>query len=201
MKRHLISAFLCITTSLACSAQVGVNGSHMPEHGFLAGKKFTIYPTVDHYDFKGLRLRIDVYDDRQVMGLKKVNCSDIPFTNTSEFESPDCIFKISEYLDTLFHQAGAVPDEKSAQALEVRLEAIDVRLIGMGKITPHGLCQMHFRYKSLDKVYCIDITDRDEHSPLGPNAFVTRKTATRIMASAAMREVIEQFFADLKKGI
>ena len=48
---------------------------------------------------------------------------------------------------------------------------------------------------------CIDITDADKNSPISPNAFVTRKTATRIMASASIREIIEQFFIDFKTYI
>jgi len=57
---------------------------------------------------------------------------------------------------------------------------------------------MKIKYHNVLKTYCIDITDADKNSPISPNAFVTRKTATRIMASVSIREVIEQFFVDMR---
>ncbi|HVU57086.1 MAG TPA: hypothetical protein VHD83_18620 [Puia sp.] len=50
----------------------------------------------------------------------------------------------------------------------------------------------------MTKTYCADITDKDPHSPVSSHAFVTRATGTRIITSAAIREVIERFFLDLK---
>lgn len=70
-------------------------------------------------------------------------------------------------------------------------------MIGFGVIRAHGLCQLKIRYHNATKTYCIDITDADKDSPLGKNAFVTRKTATRIIGSAAMRAALEQIFKDI----
>jgi hypothetical protein len=95
------------------------------------------------------------------------------------------------------NQTNAVIDSTSTDLIEIRLEAIDSRLIGFGYVKIHGLCQMKVKYKGLNKTYCIDIKDGDENSPLGGNAFVTRKGGTRVMGSAAMREVLEQFISDL----
>jgi len=175
-----------------------IGSTGMPEHGFLPGKPFSYYPAIDKYDFNGLKLRVEVFDDRDSLKLKKIQCSELEFTNTSEFVNPKTIFIVSKYIDTLFRQSGAVRDSTSNDTLQVRFEAIDARLIGLGSIRAHGLCQIKIKYRNLIKTYCIDITDADKHSPIGKNAFVTRKTATRIIASASIREVIEQFFADLK---
>jgi len=172
----------------------------MPEHGFLPGSKFKFYPTIRQYDLKGFKLRVEVYDDRETAKLTKTHCSDIEFTNTSEFTNPNCIFKVSQYVDTLLKQSGATLDSTSTDTLQVRLEGIDARLIGFGYIRAHGLCQIKVKYHGLEKTYCSDITDADKNSPISPNALVTRKTATRIIASASMREVIEHFFADLDVG-
>lgn len=169
----------------------------MPEHGFLPGKKFKFYPTNDKYDFKGLKLRVELTDNREVVKLNKILCSDLPFTNTSEFSDPACIHKVQQYIDTLFKQSNIVSDPQAIDILKVSLEGIDARIIGAGYVRAHGLCQMKINYHDIEKTYCVDITDADKHSPVGPNAFVTRLTATRIMASAAIREVIEQFMADL----
>ena len=74
-------------------------------------------------------------------------------------------------------------------------------MLGFGSITAHGLCKMEMQFKNVSRTYCIDITDKDPHSPISPTAFVTRKTATRVIASASIREVIEKFFIDLKGGV
>ena len=89
-------------------------------------------------------------------------------------------------------------DSTSTDTLHVNLQAIDSRLIGVGNISAHGLCQMKIKYHDHIKTYCTDITDSDKNSPISPTAFVTRLSATRIFASASIREVIEQFFIDLK---
>ena len=177
---------------------VGVISKAMPEHGFLPGTKFKLYPTIDKYDFSELKVRIELFDDRPLVKLNKTECSEMQFTNTSEFESPGTIYKVKEYLDTLLRQAGAVIDSTSTDTIQVRLEGIDTRLIGFGNVRVHGLCQMKIKYHGKTNTYCTDITDADKHSPISKNAFVTRLTATRILTSASIREVIEQFFMDLK---
>jgi len=191
---------LCSTPGKS-NAQIAVMAGamyNMPEHGFLPGKKFPIYPTINKYNLQNKRLRIELYDDRDSLGLEKLSCSDVSFTRTSEFEGGGGVEKVSEYLDSLFRQNGAIPDLQSTDVLQVRLEGLDCRLIGFGKIKVHGLCQMKFTYHGKAAEYCIDITDGDDHAPLSSNAFVTRKTATRYMVSTAIREVIEQFLAGLK---
>jgi len=170
----------------------------VPEHGFLPGKKFPIFKTINKYDFEGLNIKVKLFDDRDSLKIKMLNCSEVNFTNDSEFASPQTIFKVQHYIDSIFHQAGIVINSASLDKLEIRLEAIDSRLIGFGKARAHGLCQIRVKYKTFDKVYCTDIVDGDEHSPLGTKAFVTRRTATRYMASASIRENLEKFLIDLK---
>jgi len=175
-----------------------IGASVMPEHGFLPGKKFKFYPAINKYDFNGSKFRIELIDCRDILKLKKIQCSELEFTNTSEFASPDCIYKVGQYIDTLFNQCGAILDTTAKDTVKVRFEGIDTRLIGFGSIRVHGLCQMSINYHNFTKTYCIDITDADKNSPISPNAFVTRLTATRIMSSISMRGIIEQIIADLQ---
>ena len=204
MKRTFLLAILTsllvnLTMGQVIIIPVGVIGSAaMPEHGFLPGKKVKFYSTIDKFDFKELKLRVEVFDDRVNLKLKKVQCSELEFTNTSEFASPNCIYLVGQYFDTLFKQSGAAMDSTATDTLRVKLEGIDARIIGFGSIRIHGLCQMKISYHNILKTYCIEITDADKHSPISKNAFVTRLTGTRILASAAIREIIEQFFVDLK---
>ena len=167
------------------------------EYGYLPGERFPFYQTIKKYDLKGLTIRVELFDDRRKLDLININCSPLPIENISEFAESKTIYKFAQYIDTLLNQANAVLDSTSRDLIEIRLEAIDSRLIGFGYIKIHGLCQMKVKYKGLNKTYCIDIKDGDENSPLGGNAFVTRKGGTRVMGSASIREVLEQFIADL----
>jgi hypothetical protein len=172
----------------------------MPEHGFLPGKKFTIYPTLEKYDFKGRKFRVELYDQRDSLQLLHVACSGVEINNKSEFAGPGGAGKVVEYFQHLLPASGITLDSTASDTIKVNLEALDSRLIGFGSITAHGLCQMHITCPGVSQTYCIDITDKDKHSPVGKNAFVTRKTATRIIQSASIREVIEKFLADLQKA-
>lgn len=170
----------------------------MPEHGFLPGRAFKFYPTLNKYDFGGKKLRVEIYDERDSLKLTSVECSTVPLTNSSEFKGANGAGKVLEYFDTLFTQSNIIVDSSSADTLRVHLLALDTRLIGFGDITAHGLCQLRVEYKGVSKGYCEDITDKSPHSPIGRNAFITRKTATRVIQSASLREIIEQILADLK---
>ena len=153
-----------------------------PEHGFLPGKKF----------------RLVLYDQRDSLRLEHPACSNMEINNKSEFAGQEGTGIVVAYFQHLFPQAGIVLDSTATDTLHVYLEALDSRLIGFGTITPHGLCQMRVRGAGIAKSYCVDITDEDPHSPISKNAFVTRKTATRVIQSASIREAIEQFFVDLQ---
>jgi len=169
------------------------------EHGFLPGKKFPFYPTVDKYNFNNLSIRVELNDDRFFLNLNHIKCSEVDISNTSEYKDPKTIYKVKDYIDSIFSQSKIKIDSSSINRLQINLEALDARLIGFGSIRVHGLCQIIFKYKDFEQIYCIDIMDGDEHAPVGKNDFVTRRTATRLMLSAAVRESIEKFLIDLKK--
>jgi hypothetical protein len=201
MKKFFTASLLCMVFIYG-HAQYAlvplIAGATMPEYGFLGGKKFTYYPTINKYDFKNQKIRVEVYDLRDSLHLTQLYCSQVELTNKSEFAGPAGAQKVVEYFDTLFKQSGFIPDSTASDTMRVNIDALDNRLIGFGSITAHGVCRMSITWGSFYKTYCIDITDKDPHSPIGKNAFVTRKTASRVIQSASIREVIEQLLADLK---
>lgn len=172
----------------------------MPEHGFLPGKKFQFYPTIEKYDFSGTRIRVELSDYRDSLKIIRLDCSQTELNNKSEYAGQAGTFTVHQYFQQIFSQAGIQIDSAAQDTLKIELQALDSRLIGFGSITAHGLCQMKIDFKDISKNYCSDITDKDKHSPISRNALVTRKTATRIITSAAIREVIEQFLSDLKEN-
>ncbi|MHA4810753.1 hypothetical protein ACX0G9_21785 [Flavitalea flava] len=188
------SQSILVNTSMELSKDL------MPEHGFLPGKKFAFYPTLEKYDFKGKKFRVELYDQRDSLQLMHVACSEVEINNKSEFAGPGGAGKVVEYFRNLLPASGITLDSTATETIKVNLEALDSRIIGFGSGTAHGLCQMHITCPGISQSYCVDITDKDKHSPVGKNAFVTRKTATRIIQSASIREVIEKFLADLQNA-
>jgi len=168
------------------------------ERGFLPGKAFKFYPTLNSFDFNGKKMRVELFDDRDSLRIRYLPCTATELTNVTEFAGANATRKVAVYIDTLFKQANIAIDSSVTDILIIHLQALDNRLIGFVSITAHGLCQMSIEYKSLSKTYCEDITDKSPHSPIDRNALVTRRTGSRIIQSAAIREVIEQMLTDLK---
>jgi hypothetical protein len=169
----------------------------MPQYGFLPGSKFPTYETVRPFDFKGIKMKVLLSDDRTIDNLTKLECSEIELKNKSEFIGDQGTVKVWQYLNQLLPKANIIIDSTSTNVLEVHLKALDSRLIGFGQIQVHGLCKMEFKYNQITKVYCTDIEDGDVNAPLSKSSFVTRKTASRYMTSASIRETIEKFFNEL----
>ncbi len=202
-KKIILTLFLIFSLSVGYSQVIILmlfGDEIIPEHGFLPGRKFPVYQTINTFDFKGMPFRVELIDDRINSQLNKIECSNLEIENSSELASPQTIYKIKVYIDSLFSQANLSIDSSATQIIKVKLQAIDSRLIGFRKIKVHGLCQLKIRLGSFEKVYCCDIVDGDKNAPLGSNAVVTRKTASRLMASASIRECLEQFLMDLKEN-
>jgi hypothetical protein len=178
---------------------IPISVSPQYEHSYLPGKKFPLYSTIDKYNFNNLNMSVELRDDRFALNLGFINCSNIELSNTSEFNGSKGLHAVKDYIDNIFGESNIKIDSLSINKLEISLEALDVRLIGFGNVRAHGLCQVKCKYKNLERTYCADIMDGDEHAPLGINSLVTRKTASRYMLSASIREVIEHFLMDLKK--
>ena len=169
----------------------------MPEHGFLPGKKFPTYETVEKFDFNNKKIKIVLYDDRNTLNLTNIDCSKVGLTNSSEFNKEQGIVKVWEYLNKLANDSKLIIDKDATEEYEIRLMALDTRLIGFGSIDVHGMCQISVKHNGIEKIYCTDIQDGDKNSPLSKSSFVSRKTATRFIMSAAIRETIEKFLKDI----
>lgn len=169
----------------------------MPEHGFLPGKKFPTYETVEKFNFNDKKIKIVLYDDRKDINLSKINCSEVELSNSSEFKGEQGIVKVWEYINKLANDSKLIIDKDASDEYQIRLMALDTRLIGFGSIDVHGLTQIKVVHNGTEKIYCTDLQDGDKNSPLSKSSFVSRKTATRFMMSASIRETIEKFFKDL----
>lgn len=172
----------------------------MPEHGFLPGAKFPTYSAIKPMNFENKKVKIVLFDDRATLLLKQIECSNISLTNTSEFKENQGIVKVWEYINLLFKKSNLIIDKEATEEYEIRLMALDCRLIGFGQIDVHGLCQIQVKHNGNTKIYCTDLVDGDPTAPLTKSSFVTRKTATRYMASASIRDTIEKIMKDIAEN-
>lgn len=170
----------------------------MPQYGFLPGKKFPIYDTRYPFDFQKRTISVTLEDLRDSLKLPLVKCSTIELKNKSEFRGDQGILKVWQYLNHLLSASNIAIDNAAPDTLRVTLRALDSRLIGFGQIAVHGICEMEFTYHGVSKMYCVDLQDGDPTAPLRTDSFVTRKTASRLMTSASIRDLIEQFLNDFE---
>jgi hypothetical protein len=198
MKRLSILYILLFIMFRSQAQEAGNSNAAVPEHGFLPGKEFKYYPPVDHYDFGGRRMWVIVYDDRDKLHITRLDCAEVDINNGSEFVGFKGAQAVQYYWAYLLPQVNIKLDSTASYLLKVHLEALDSRMIGHISVRAHGLCQMRIEHGGTSKTYCVDITDKDPHSPVSSHAFITRLTATRIITSAAIREAIERFFIDLR---
>ena len=195
---YLFTVSIFSQVIIPSTAPIGdISSRHRYEHGYLPGKKFPFYSTINKYDFNELSMRVELNDNRYSLNLSNINCSDIQITNNSEFKDSKGIHITKNYIEKIFKESNINIDSLSETKLEVSLDALDGRLLGFGYVKVHGLCQMTFKYMDIEHTYCIDIVDGDKNAPLSNKAVATRKTAERYMLSASIREVIEQFLNDL----
>lgn len=178
---------------LVLSVTLGFTGAaQSSEYGFLPGKKFPFYKSIITHDLKGAKIWIKLVDERKTLALETTSCSDLPLKNQTEFNGESGANAMRQYFSRLFTDAHAILDSAADEIINVELQALDARLLGFGNITAHGLCQIRITYQGQTQLICVDITDKDPHSPIGPKAWVTRKTAVRVILSAAIRESVEK---------
>lgn len=199
MKHLFFLSILVLQFNKSFSQVIFIPTISYDEHGFLPGKKFPIYNTIAKFNFNGKKVSVKLFDNRFLEKIDKIECSDLKLTNTSELANPQSIIKIKDYIEKIFADSNLNIDSTSVDKIEFRLEALDSRLYGVGYVKAHGLCQMKIKFNNFEKIYCTDIVDGDKNSPLSASAFVTRKTATRFMASASIRENIEKFLIDIRE--
>jgi len=203
MKKSVFIFLLFVLAGRAGAQRIIVTFAWMPvgahsEHGFLPGRPFKYYPATRKYDLGGKRLRIELHDERDSLKLKRLDCAKVSLTNTSEFEGRYGTRVMERYIDSLFAAANVVLDTAATDVLKVNLQALDSRLVGVIVGRAHGLCKMSVEWRGNTHNYCVDITDKDPHSPVSSSAWITRETATRVITAAAIREVLESILTDLE---
>lgn len=165
--------------------------------------KYPLYLTNKKFDFNSTKIKIDFLDNRNLLNLKKVQCSEIIIRNNTEFSSETGARLVKVHLDSLFSKSNLIMNKNNFDALPIKVElnVLDSQTKGFISYSIHSICQMKFTFKEFTKTYCIDLVDGAANSPLSKDSVVTKENAIRIMTSASIRDVIEMFLNDLTEII
>ncbi|MBF2709775.1 hypothetical protein [Flavobacterium soyangense] len=200
MKKVIIITLFCII-SLPVNSQILValaSGSspYIPKTKVL--EKFPLYPTIKKFNFNGKELKIIFRDIRDSLNTQKVECSEIEIKNKSEFKSELGAKVVKSYLDSLFVNSNIkINNENNENIVKIELKVLDGRVVGFMLPQAHSICQMTFKYKQLEKNYCVDLKDGDLNAPVGRTTMISKSKAITLMTCASIREVIELFLVDL----
>lgn len=161
--------------------------------------EFPLYPTINKYDFKGKEINIQFKDLRDSLKIEKTECSDIIIENKTKFNTDLGSKLVKSYLDSLFVKSNLqLAENINSEIVLVSLNVLDSKKSGFLIPKVHGICQMNFTYKNLNKTYCIDLKDGDNNAPVGRMTVISIKRAKELLICSSIREVIEQFLKDLE---
>jgi hypothetical protein len=200
MKKIIIITLFCIS-NLTVNSQVLValasgSSAYIPKEKVF--EKFPLYPTIKKYNFNQKELKIIFKDIRDSLNIQKVECSEIEIKNKSEFKSEIGGKVVKSYLDSLFVKSNIkINNENNENTVKIELKVLDGRVTGFMLPQVHSICQMTFKYKQLEKNYCIDLKDGDKNAPVGRTTMISSSKAITLMTCASIREIIELFLIDL----
>lgn len=161
--------------------------------------EFPLYPTINKYDFKGKPIKIEFKDLRDSLKIIKIECSDIAVDNKTKFKTELGSKLVKSYIDSLFVNSNLqLVDSINSEIISVKLNVLDSKKNGLLIPKVHGICQMDFTYKKLNKTYCIDLKDGDNNAPVGRMTVISIQRAKELLICSSIREVIEQFLRDLE---
>jgi hypothetical protein len=176
-----ISVFLCSCSTL--------------RYGYLPGTDYKLLEPTKSIDLKGKVFDIDFRDNRK--NKETISCSMVGLDRDTELEGELGMRYLRESIVTMIQNSNGRIDPHAPGKLTIDLDGLSFRLIGTGYIVAHGLVQFKVSSPTLNKIYCSDMTDHDEDSPLSWYSVTTRKSGSRLMVSGSVRRAVESFVNDL----
>lgn len=164
-------------------------------YGYLPGSDYKMLKPEREIDLQGKSFNIEFRDSRGTNN--KINCSAYLLDRETELEGALGAQYFRESLTAMIQGSNGKIDPASLNRIVVDLEGVSFKLIGAIYAVGHGFVQFKVTSPSLNKTYCADMTDNDDDAPLKWYSLVTRKTASRLMVSGAMRRAAESFVREL----
>lgn len=164
-------------------------------YGYLPGTSYKFYKPINIIDLKGKSYDITFKDSRS--NIREIECSPHSLDRNTELEGNMGFSYFQQYVTQFVENNNGSIDGASLNQVTFELEALSFRLVGAFYIVMHGFVQVRVSTPNFSKVYCADMTDHDQDAPLKWYSLVTRKTATRLIVSGAVRRVLEDIMTDL----
>lgn len=163
-------------------------------YGFLPGKDFSYIENKDLGGLEGHSFNFEFIDSRP--DITSISSFKGSLDRETELEG----IKGFDFFQTFFIkailEAGGTIDNRKEKIL-IHLNAISFSLTGFIKITVHGVVDFSTTSNVIQKTYSVNMKDGDNDAPLGKNSFATRKTASRLMVSGALRRAMNLYIRDL----
>ncbi len=185
----LILSVICILIFSSCSPLY---------YGYLPGTDYKIYKLNKSYDLKKAHYNLEVSDKR--MNINQIECYNEQIDRNTELEGSLGLKLLQESLEQSIKNSNGEIDNKSEEKIEVKLQAISFELVGFGFLVVHGFVQFEVFHNGQSKIYCSDMTDQDDDSPLPWYSLVTRKTGSRLILSGSLKRATENLIKDLEAG-
>ena len=167
-------------------------------YGYLPGTGYKIYKLSKSYDLKKIHYDLEVSDKR--ININQIECYNEKIDRDTELEGALGLKLLQESIEQSIKNSNGEIDNKSDEKIEVKLQAISFELVGFGFLVVHGFVQFEVFHNGKSKIYCSDMTDQDDDSPLSWYSLVTRKTGSRLILSGSLKRATESFIKDLEAG-
>ncbi len=166
-------------------------------YGYLPGGRYKYLRPRKKVELSGRCVALKVVDHRAQR--RAIDCSAIQLDRETELEGKKGVTLFEEYAKFIIEQAGGRITSSCPDVLTISIEGLSFSLIGVGYIVPHGLVQFRSSLDGREQSYCTDMTDRDEDSPIGQYSLRTRRNASRMIVSGALRRTLEEMVSDLSQ--
>ena len=167
-------------------------------YGFLPGEDYPVYKNSLVIDLKGQTFEIDLRDSRDQN--RKVNCIAYSPDRNTDLEGETGLNLTQNYLKRSIESANGKIVDHGHRVIIVSLDVISFDVSGFLQVTVEGVAQLTINSSFGPKTYCRRISDKDPGAPLKWNSFDSRRGASRKMASAALRLVVDDLLSDLVKS-
>lgn len=188
-KRYFLKAAVNI---LFCFMMSGCSTLY---YGYLDGGEYPVYKNTEQIDLKGKQYQIEIVDSRLVR--TTVECAPYKIDRNTELEGDRGMQLLKQYIEQSIVNANGQIAKVSSNIVRIELMAISFNLSGVVNITATGVSQIAMTYKNQTKSYCSLASDADKNSPLKWYSFETRKDASRIISSFAIRQTVDKLLQDL----
>lgn len=163
MKKIYLSLLMTLICFLAFSS-FALSETNPIYYGFLPGTDYKYFKPLQKIDLKGKEFNVEIEDARG--SIKKLECFEYEIDRDTELEGELGLNYFSNYLKTMIEYCNGKVNPQSTNKISVKLQGISFMLYGFVFVRVHGLAQFEVSSAGTTKIYCANMSDADNDSPL-----------------------------------